>query len=776
MIEHIPKELQELPQWVAAGENKVPINPRNGRNADPTDPTTWATFEEAKRAGLKHIGFVLSVKDPYTIIDLDDPFQRPDKSRIEPDHADHAEALARVQRHAKFLELFDSYTEISQSGQGMHVVVKGRLPKGVRRDKVEIYSDGRYMIFTGRVYRDAPIADRQELLDIAFREMDSTQDGALVDMAGAASDEDVVRMAMSAGNADKFNKLCRGEWEEMGIYDSQSEADLALMTIFAYYTRDNEQVRRLFRYSALGKREKAERDDYLNYALKKIRAKQPPLVDISGICSAPTATGETQPGQPDTGAPQTNGSEVKETAEIFHSHRHSERPLAFPPGLVGEIAEFCMKYAVRPVPEIALAAGIALTAGIVGRSYNVSNTGLNQYLILLAKTGSGKEAIAQTVDALISAVRMKVPMADQFIGPAAFASGQGLIKALDAAPCFVSVLGEVGITLQQISSPRANAADKMTEKVLLDLYGKSGWHQTLRSTVYSDREKNTRIVQAPNLTIVGESTPEKFYDGLSAELVASGLIPRFLILEYDGPRPKKNPNPWQPPSDMLVQKLADLCAVAVSTQQNATCAPVQMDSEARKLMEEFDRYVDSQFDDCGDAELQVWNRAHLKALKLAGLVAVGINPHAATVTADVAAWAIEFVKLDVHKILRKFTDGDIGQGHSKQYATITGLMDAYLAMPVKTRKHYKSPALAVEKQIVPLAYLTTRVRRLKEFNLGGHQSPRQLLEKVLGEMLDEEVIARVPLDQALAEYKTRMPLYIAGPYWSGSLGNRRQDG
>lgn len=757
MTEHIPKELQELPQWVAAGENKIPINPRNGRNADPTDPSTWGTFEEAKRAGLRHVGFVLAVTDPYTIIDLDDPFQRPDKSRIEPEHADHAEALARVQRHAKFLELFDSYTEISQSGQGMHVVVRGRVPKGVRRDKVEIYSDGRYMIFTGRVYRDSPIVDRQELLDIAFREMDTTSETGLVEMTGHLSDEDVVRMAMSAGNADKFNSLCRGEWEAMGIYDSQSEADLALMTIFAYYTRDNEQVRRLFRYSALGQREKALRDDYLNYALKKIRGKQPPLVDISALSIATAPIAETPPPQlPTQPAPQ---------------HK-AEAPMPFPPGVVGEIAEFCMTYAVRPVPEIALAAGIALTAGIVGRSYNVSSTGLNQYLILLAKTGSGKEAIAQTVDALVSAVRMRVPMADQFIGPAAFGSGQGLIRALDVSPCFVSVLGEIGITLQQICSPRANAADKMTEKVLLDLYGKSGWHQTLRSTVYSDREKNTKIVQAPNLTIVGESTPEKFYEGMSAELVASGLIPRFLIMEYDGRRPSKNPNPFTPPSDALVTKLSDLCAVAISTQQNATCAPVQMDSAARKVMDEFDKFVDRQFDDGNDATMQIWNRAHLKALKLAGLIAVGINPHAATITADVASWAVEFVTRDIHKLVAKFQSGDIGQGHAKQYATVTTMMEDYLNMPAKQRKTYKSPPAVLDLPIVPLAFMTTRVRRITEFQNGGHNSPRKLLENILNEMVEEEVINRIPLDQTVAQFKTRMPLYVPGNQWSGTMRHR----
>lgn len=756
MIEHIPLEMQSLPQWVAAGDNKVPINPRTGDPADPTNPATWGTFAEATRTGLKFVGFVLSKDDPFTIIDLDDPFSRKDKTKIQQGDPDYDEALDRVKRHAKFLELFDSYTEISQSGQGMHIVCRGHIPKGVRRDKVEIYSEARYMICTGNVYRDAPIADRQELLSRAFAEMNTTAEVTeLVQVEGAMSDLEVTQMAMSASNADKFNDLCCGRWEEMGLYSSQSEADLALMTIFAFYTRDNEQVRRLFRMSALGKREKALRDDYLNYALAKIRAKQPPLIDLSLLAPAPVEVQTELALEP---------SNVEETPETY-----TRDQLEFPPGLLGEIAEFTLGYAVRPVREIALATAIALVAGIVGRSYNVSNTGLNQYVILLARTGSGKEAIAQSIDALISNVRMNVPAADMFIGPAAFASGQALIKALDGAPCFVSVLGEVGITLQQISHPRANSAEVMLKKVLLDLYGKSGWHQTLRSTVYSDKDKNTRTVQAPNLTIIGESTPEEFYDGLSEEQVASGLIPRFLVLEYTGPRPAENERPFTPPTESLLSKLRDLTAIAVTTSQNATNAPVSIDSEARKLLKEFNRYVDKQFDsNTRESTLQIWNRAHLKALKLAGLVAVGCNPHSPTVTAEVAQWAISFVKRDVQSVLSRFQSGNVGRGHAKQYHEVVALMEEYFAMPVHKRKNYKAPEGVLDKQIVPLAYLTTRVRGLRSFNELANRTSRQVLEQILQEMLETELIDRIALDQAKAAYSTRTPLYVPGPRWSSS--------
>lgn len=399
-------------------------------------------------------------------------------------------------------------------------------------------------------------------------------------------------------------------------------------------------------------------------------------------------------------------------------------------------------------------------------------------MILLARTGSGKEAIAQAIDALISNVRMNVPAADMFIGPAAFASGQALIKALDGAPCFVSVLGEVGITLQQISHPRASSAEVMLKKVLLDLYGKSGWHQTLRSTVYSDKEKNTRTVQAPNLTIVGESTPEEFYDGLSEEQVSSGLIPRFLILEYTGPRPQANPHPFTPAPESLLTKLRDLTAIAVSTGQNATNAPVSIDGDARRLLKEFNLYVDSQFDNnTREATAQIWNRAHLKAVKLAGLVAVGCNPHSPTVTGAVAQWAISFVKRDAQSVLTRFQSGNVGRGHAKQYHEVVTLMEEYFAMPIHRRRNYKAPEGVLDKQIVPLAYLTTRVRGLRSFNEQPNKTSRQVLEQILQEMLETELLDRIAVDQAKAAYSTRTPLFIPGSQWSRSpasslTGNR----
>lgn len=740
MRNNLPMELRALPQWVVASADKVPLSPRTGQPASVTDPNTWATFEEAVRTGMKHVGFVLAEWDPYTIIDLDN---KPSKPCTPEQWA----------RHQKILEAFDSYTERSASGTGYHIIVKGRIPAGVHRDNVEVYSSARYMICTGDVVRNTPIADYQQLLDVLYGEMKPADVVELDDVEGIMSDEEVVEMAMRAANADKFNELCRGDWQAMG-YESQSEADFALLAILAFYTRSNEQVRRLFRMSNLGLREKAQKNDkYLNFALGKIRAQQPPLVDFEEL-KANLAPATSIPEAP-TPAPAPC---IKDTAPVVPG-------VSLPPGLVGEVAQYIYQTAVRPVPEIALGAAIAITAGVCARSYNISGSGLNQYLILLAKTGAGKEGAVTGIDNLIAAIRPQVPTVDQFIGPSAFASGQALIKVLDDRPCFVSVLGEFGLTLQQLCDPRASSPQIMLKKVLLDLYSKSGWNKVLRSSVYSDTDKNTKIVQAPNVTILGESTPESFFEGLDSIHIAEGLIPRFSVIEYTGPRPPRNRNANTPPSQQLVARFSELVAVSLTTANNGTCANVQMESSAIQLMDEFDAKADGMINAAGsDVDMQLWNRAHLKALKLAAVIAVGCNPHAPVVTPDIARWSIDFVERDVAVMTTRFQRGEVGVGDHRHEVDIRKAVENYLAMPADKRLQYKVAKTLLAEPVVPFHYLRRKLRLLSAFK-NDRRGTTLALEHSLKDMVKAEVLRMVPPQQAMEKFGVTSELYVKGPAW-----------
>lgn len=790
ILQNIPNELRTLNQWVIAGSNKEPINPRTGHLANVNDPSTWGTFAEAVATG-RPVGFVLSKNDPFAIIDLDDPATVKISGEVvaNPD----LEEVARIQeRHRMIFKAFDSYAELSQSNKGIHIIVRASVPKGVRRQKVEVYSDGRYMICTGNVIKALPVADGQMQVTELYEGM---KDGAaevaeLEQVQSHLTDDELYHLASTAANADKFLKLFKGEWHGNPAWPSQSEADFALMSMLGFYSPDNEQCRRVFRYSALGKRDKATKNDkYLNFALGKIRAKYPPLPDLSKLIANTLAQLEKTNGhnrtpdnqsddQPNLSRKPGQKSNKPPLPENFSPRYESTREncveskttetldgVQIPPGFIGDLARYIYSSSIRPVAEISIASAIALTAGVVGRSFNISGQGLNQYIILLAKTGRGKEGAASGINRMVNAVRPQVPMIDEYMGPSAFASGQALIRVLDKCPCFVSILGEVGLTLQQICSPNANGAQVMLKKVLLDIYAKSGFTEVLQSSVYSDTDKNTKRIQAPNVTIFGESNPEKFYDGLDAGIITEGLLPRFSIFEYTGPRPDTNPNAFHPPPEKLVRAFATLAAVATAAQQSRTCAPVQQDIQATGLLREFDKFSTDQINTAsGEVHAELWNRAHLKALKMAALIAVGVNPVQPVVTAEIAEWAIELVRNDVAKLYAKFQNGEIGTGDVRLELDVKRAVKDYLAMSPIDRLGYQCPAKLAETQLVPLQYLRKRLRLLVSFRNDKRGATRALMD-TLNSLCDGEVLERLNPLQSRTMFGSTAPVYGLGPAW-----------
>jgi putative DNA primase/helicase len=142
--QNIPEELKARPQWVmwrAVGEkpDKVPYSARTGRRASSTDLMTWSTFEEAldayENGEYAGLGFVFSSGDPYTGIDLDGC----------------VEAYGQIAPWAlEIIQHFDSYTELSATGTGLHVIVKGEVPNR-RKDGVENYSSKRFFTVTGHI-------------------------------------------------------------------------------------------------------------------------------------------------------------------------------------------------------------------------------------------------------------------------------------------------------------------------------------------------------------------------------------------------------------------------------------------------------------------------------------------------------------------------------------------------------------------------------------------------------------------------------------------------
>jgi hypothetical protein len=281
------QNIRDLRQWLCwhsetreGKPTKIPYSPHTSVRASSTDPKTWGSYEEAVAACKKHgyggIGFVFTPEDDLCGVDVDGCLD-PETGEIE--------GWAQ-----EIIDELDSYAEISPSGTGVHVLIRGTLPPGRnRKGRFEAYDRGRYFTVTGRHLAGTPqsIESRQEQLECVVGRVfggSATESDNGHSTNGSAptpnglTDEELVRKASSASKGERFACLWSGD---TGGYGSHSEADLALCGMLAFWTGgDPIRMDRLFRTSGLY-REKWERAGYrdgtISEALKgKTEFYQPP--------------------------------------------------------------------------------------------------------------------------------------------------------------------------------------------------------------------------------------------------------------------------------------------------------------------------------------------------------------------------------------------------------------------------------------------------------------------------------------------------------------------
>lgn len=440
-------------------------------------------------------------------------------------------------------------------------------------------------------------------------------------------------------------------------------------------------------------------------------------------------------------------------------------PYSVPPGLVGEIAQFIHGHAPRPVPEIALAGAVGVMAGIVGRAYNISGAGLNLYMLLLAQTGVGKEGIASGVTALMRSVRQSVPASADFIGPASIASAPALVKQLANAtvPSFVSMIGEFGHLMQQMASPKAPPHLVDLKGALLNLFNKSGRNGELRPSIYSDKDKNTKTVESPAFSIIGESTPESFYEGLSDRLISDGLLPRFTIIEYRGKRPPLQSKRIESPPQQLVERLATLCAHALLLNSQGQVQDVAFTDLARAMLDEFDTECDSHINNANnEVTRHLWNRAHIKAMKLAAIIAVGCDPYHPTINDQHASWAVQIEKANVRNLLSRFEHGEIGdQANSEttQQSKVRKVIVEWMTKSWDELSRYKVGNAAMRNDyVIPYSFISKRLTNDVAFKKDG--SATQKVKRAIDELMKCGELGRISPKDAADRYSTRMECYI----------------
>lgn len=786
-VHNIPPELRALSQWCISMPDKSPAytDAKGLHHASSTNSDTWMTFEDACAAaswlnqpgstdiihetlrdmdwqgqqGEFGIGFMFSEYDPYAVIDLDvkNASNCDDPEKYTPPEA--------IQMYQEIVEYFDSYTERSPSGIGLHVIVRGVVGPGARRDGVEVYDRWRFMRCTGDIVVPKIPADGvQDRLDTLLKHVREGRQDRSVDLVEGLEqryeDRELFEIASTADNGNKFMLLWQyqGEpfpWEG---FPSQSEADLALMSMFTFYSDNNAQCRRLFRMSGLGKREKATKDDrHLNLMLRLIRARQMKqhLLDAQiaemALANAQAHASPLATPAPLNETPVPNRSEnIRDLTYTDPAALAPEEGLMWPPGFAGDIAKSMYRISMRPVPEVSIVAAIGLLAGVCGKAYNIPQSGLNMYVTLVARSGVGKEGMHSGVSAMMRAICDQVPAAMQLVTFDEFASGQALVKRVGENPCFLQVSGEWGRHLKRMANDERDAAMMSLRTTMTNVYQKSAHGSIVGGITYSNKDNNTAAVNGVAYSMIGESTPGTFYETLTQSMMEDGFMSRLLVIEYEGDRPTLNRN-GEAIAGWVRDRFAQIAGQALTIMSNHTVQMVEFDARAERILDDFNLLCDRRINETdNESRRQMWNRAHLKVLRLAALLAVADNHLTPVVSEAHAAWALMVVERDVELITRKLKDGDIGSGDTVQQTKVASLLAKYLD-PHTTLSKTANKDMQRDG-VVPRSLIFNRVSRQAAFYKHA-RGTNTALNDTLRAMEDNGYIVEVSKRELMEKYK-----------------------
>lgn len=420
------------------------------------------------------------------------------------------------------MRVLNSYTELSQSGNGWHVLVRATMNGHPRHrcGPIEIYDKARFAALTGDHVGPSPlmIEERQEQLDMVVARYLPKPEPVVPRETPSrpvdVNDRDLLERAFAAHNGSNVRALYHGLWE--GRYASRSEADLALCSGLAFWTgRDPERIDRLFRSSGLY-RSKWDREDYRRRTIETA---------IAGCLDVYEPHGAT---------PRESGRGTLRSHMSLRSQAWPEplREAAYH-GVTGEFVRL-VEPETEADPAAVLVQFLVAAANMIGRGpYFVAGARrhyANIFAVVVGKTAKGRKgtSLAPTVTVLgavdpVWAAERRQP---------GLSSGEGLIYAVRDR--MVKTNDSVEKTIDEgVTDKRLLVVEEEFASVLKMLQREGNTLSTTLRQAFDDGHLRTLTRQAPisatgaHFSLLGHITLEELRRELTATDAMSGLANRF---------------------------------------------------------------------------------------------------------------------------------------------------------------------------------------------------------------------------------------------------------
>jgi len=775
----IPQELAQLKRWFLCHPNKTPTLSHGWQNPENLVTYNALSVESIQNGYLP--AFVFLEQDGYLFVDFDKTASLQKGSEV-------------YNFHISCLRNTRTYAEYSTSGTGFHLIYKH--PRGWAKDRknktaalnLECYSHDRYGIITGNRANNNPIVQCEEEVQILEEAAASRENGVVpgaeFTTLQATEADSVIAQKMWQNDNDNmlhdFQELYTTGRIHTEAFDT-SEFELAFCSRAAQYTADPEQIERLWLSHPVSRRDwmsprnpnrhkTLQREDYRQRTIRKALASPKSLAYVTHMkASLPPPAFAPLPVTP-------------EGAQMLNEETSRYEPAV---GIMQRLTAYYEDAALHCMPQAQLYFALIVMARFVNGTYEIpapwrfgsDKSPLGLYCILIAPTGSGKSfplSLLHRLDAELAKIELDLPLATRMKKleleeqqlPYPFSkvaklwnlharppSEKGMLRAASAGKGRATYeIGEFSNFYRWLTEERRGGVQEGVKAAILSGYDGIGSHQK----TYAKEEDDLDSLPETFMNIFGETTAQ-LYGDLEESDVTSGLLNRFLILDYDGDIPAPNFNTGSMVKlKALVESMEPLLLCATDVALTGSKIAVQIaESTVALFHEKYKEVVMAANSDetASDISTALHLRDFRKAQRLAVMAAVSRNPTQPIVEDTDFLWGLGISSHASEHLADKFKKHETGRAlRFDRTAALMWILHNFLDKPTKDPKRRAKQS----RKLITLSDIMVGARKLVAFRPEQYRDTAELVEKAVKNLEASGILNKklVPLELPLPNEKT----------------------
>jgi hypothetical protein len=331
------------------------------------------------------------------------------------------------------------------------------------------------------------------------------------------------------------------------------------------------------------------------------------------------------------------------------------------PGILEEMVAWSLATAPHPVRLYSVAAALGVASTVCARRYATSRQNYSTiYLLVIGKSGTGKEHVRRSANAMLRAADAK-----GLIGPNEWTSRSAVWSSVCGQPQSLAIVDEFGQFLNAATGGSDGAAMKNgVLTALMELFSRvddiaiTPQFSTLTMSDKQKKSADRKSIERPGMSVIGLTTPNEWYDSLKGNRISSGFLNRFLVLETQVARGDlADVTDCEPPASVVAwiqQMLAprgDLDRIGRMTEIPAP-ARLSIAPDADRAFKAFKRECNTRADVLEKEKLgELPMRAGEQAMRLALVAALAEDPAATMVEERHAAWGVAVAGYQLQQLI-----------------------------------------------------------------------------------------------------------------------------